>query len=82
MYPLDFDEFMEVCRTIGAAPCLVVAYEQKASDGLKTPVSLVQAQVAQSESEPPDSVHVSAHPDARVIVFPGECRRSRSCLHP
>jgi alpha-N-arabinofuranosidase len=25
--PLDFDEFMEVCRAIGAEPCLVVAYE-------------------------------------------------------
>jgi len=25
--PLDFDEFMDVCRTIGAEPCLVVAYE-------------------------------------------------------
>jgi beta-galactosidase len=25
--PLDFDEFMEVCRAIGAEPCVVVAYE-------------------------------------------------------
>ena len=25
--PLDFDEFMEVCRASGAEPCVVVAYE-------------------------------------------------------
>jgi hypothetical protein len=25
--PLDFDECMEVCRAVGAEPCLVVAYE-------------------------------------------------------